>query len=324
MSTSRFKNSLPHVLSIIAVIVFLGYLYQNADKYQQLLNVSAESFVLLVGLILMAIFGSGLINYLLYQALGVKLSLNESIGLAAVNALANHLPFTGGLIAKGVYLKHRHELTYTRYLGATMAMYGCFIAVNGGAGVVALSYLALAGQNPVSKILALGFFGMAASVILLWLPLDLRIVPGKWGRRLTQVLDGWYLLSQHRLLFVKLIGMQMLMILIFAGRLWIAFHVLSQEVTVAHSVLFASANILTSLVNITPGALGVREGIVAGVAAVLGFDAGVSVVAVGIDRLVATGMIIALGTMYTYVLSESIATARPSQSSTTQGEQETA
>jgi uncharacterized protein (TIRG00374 family) len=64
-------------------------------------------------------------------------------------------------------------------------------------------------------------------------------------------------------------------------------------------------------VNIAPGGLGVREGIVAGVASLLGFEAGVSAVAVGIDRLVATSVVIVLGTIYTYVLSKKATDAEP-------------
>jgi hypothetical protein len=44
---------------------------------------------------------------------------------------------------------------------------------------------------------------------------------------------------------------------------------------------------------------------------VLGFDAGVSVVAVVIDRLVATLVVITLGTVYTYILGKKVASVQP-------------
>jgi uncharacterized protein (TIRG00374 family) len=152
---------------------------------------------------------------------------------------------------------------------------------------------------------------MAASVLLLWLPVDASSVPGKWGKRLAQLLDGWQVLSQNWLLVGELVGLQLLMTLIFAGRLWIAFHALSQDVTLAQCILFSAATILTRLVSITPGGLGVREAIIASVASVLGFDIGVSVVAVGVDRLIATLVIIVLGTVYTYILSKQVVNAQP-------------
>jgi hypothetical protein len=65
--------------------------------------------------------------------------------------------------------------------------------------------------------------------------------------------------------------------------------------------------VLTQLIAITPGGLGVREGIVAIVASVYGIEMGVSVLAVGIDRLVATSVILVLGTVFTYILSKKAA-----------------
>jgi len=308
---SKWKSYLPYILSVAALLVFIAYLYRNAGRYQQLLDLSASSLFLLLGLVLTFISGNGLTNYVFYRGLGLPLTFNEGIGLAAVNTLANQLPFAGGMIAKGVYLKQRYKLTYTRFLSATLALYVCFVAANGVVGVAVLAYLALVDDTIVPTLLILGFSAMAASVLLLWLPVDASSVPGKWGKRLAQLLDGWQVLSQNWLLVGELVGLQLLMTLIFAGRLWIAFHALSQDVTLAQCILFSAATILTRLVSITPGGLGVREAIIASVASVLGFDIGVSVVAVGVDRLIATLVIIVLGTVYTYILSKQVVNAQP-------------
>jgi uncharacterized protein (TIRG00374 family) len=124
---------------------------------------------------------------------------------------------------------------------------------------------------------------------------------------LKQLAEGWSALSQNMDLVGSMAGFQVLTTLLLAGRFWIAFRALSQDVTYAQCLLFSSATVLTRLVTIMPGGLGVREGIVAGVASVLGFDAGISAVAVGLDRLVATAVIVALGTVYTYILSNKAA-----------------
>jgi len=250
------------------------------------------------------------INYTFYRGFGVFVTFNESIGLAAINTLANQLPFAGGLVAKGVYLKQRHKLAYTYFLSSTAALFVLFVAVNGIVGVVVITYWAFVNNINVPIFLLLGFLGMAATLVILWFPfdkgilLDKGVLRGKWGKRLAQLMEGWQVLGQNQRLVQKLIVLQLLMVLIFAGRFWVAFHMLSQDVTIAQCILFAAASILTQLVSITPGALGIRELIVAGVASILGFDIGVSIVAVGIDRLVATSVIIVMGSIYTYVLSK--------------------
>jgi uncharacterized membrane protein YbhN (UPF0104 family) len=308
---NKLKSYVPYVISAIAIAIFVNYLCQNTGRYRELLALSPGVLLSLISLAFMFSPVNGIINYFFYKALGVSLTLNESIGLAAVNTLANQLPFAGGLVAKGVYLKQRHKLAYTHFLSATMALYICFVAVNGAVGLTVLGGWALVGGVEVPPALVLGFSGMVASVMSLWLPVDALSLPGKLGKRLMQLAEGWRVLSQNKHLVDIMAGFQVLTTLLFAARFWIAFHALSQDVTYAQCLLFSSATVLTRLVNIAPGGLGVREGIVAGVASLLGFEAGVSAVAVGIDRLVATSVIIVLGTIYTYVLSKKATDADP-------------
>jgi uncharacterized protein (TIRG00374 family) len=192
-----------------------------------------------------------------------------------------------------------------------MALYVCFVAANGAVALVVLGYWWLISGAKIPPALVFGFSGMAAIVVSLWLPLDKLSLRGSLGKRLMQLGQGWRLLSQHVNLVGIMTGFQVLTTLLFAGRFWVAFRALSQDVTYAQCLLFAAATILTRLVSIAPGGLGVREGIVAGVASLLGFEAGVSAVAVGLDRLVATSVIIVLGTIYTYVLSAKATSAEP-------------
>jgi uncharacterized membrane protein YbhN (UPF0104 family) len=303
---SKFRNFIPYVLSGIALLIFTVYLWQNFDRYQQLLDFSYAELLALIGLALAFALINGSVNYYFFKAFDVYLSFHESFGLAAVNTLANQLPFAGGIIAKGVYLKKRHGLAYTHFLSATMALFVCFVASNGVLALIVLGYWALADGSRIPPALAVGFFGMVASVVALWLPINAISLPGKIGVLLEQLGKGWRVLSQNMPLLGAMTGFQILMTLLFAWRYWIAFHALSQDVTYTQCILFGAASVLTRLVNIVPGGLGVREGIVAGIASLLGFEAGISAVAVGLDRLVATSVIVVLGTIYTYVLSKKV------------------
>ena len=305
-----WKSCIPYILSLTVLLAFFIYLCHSADRYRHLLDLSIGSLLSLLGLALTLPLTNGLINYLLYRGLGVLVTLNESIGLAAVNTLANQLPFAGGMVAKGVYLKQRYELAYTRFVSATLALYVCFVAVNGAIGVIVSAYLAIVGDTSMPLMLILGFSGMAASILLLWFPVEVSFVPDRWRQRLTPMVSGWRLLGEKWLLLGQLVGLQCVMMLTFAARLWVAFHALSQDVSLLQCAVLSAATILTRLVSIAPGGLGIREGIVVGVASVMGFDPGISVVAVGIERLIATLVIIVVGTVYTYILSRKV--ARPS------------
>jgi uncharacterized membrane protein YbhN (UPF0104 family) len=307
MYLAKVKTYLPYFLLVLALLLFGHHLYSNADRYGELFDFSLDGLLVLTFLAIVSITGSGVVNYIVYRALGANLTLNEGVGLAAINTLANQLPFAGGMVAKGVYLKQHHRLSYVGYVSATFALFVFFLAVNGAIGLSTLAYLFVVQGTAIPNLLFWGFLVMVSSIIFFWLPINISLSSTKWNQRIAQLTNGWQILRRSDVLG-KLIAVQTLMILVVAGRFWIAFNMLSQEVTLVECILFSSATILTHLVAITPGGLGVREAIVAGIASMFHFELGIALVAVSLDRLVSTLVIVGMGTVYTYILSKNVST----------------
>ncbi len=127
---------------------------------------------------------------------------------------------------------------------------------------------------------------MSFSLSLLYVPLTgLLNKLSKLQEKIMQVHDGWTILSGKRRLLSIMFALQAASLLAVSGRLFFVFRMMSQEVLLVQCVIFSAASILTRIVNIAPGGLGVREGIIAGLGSIMGFDFGVCIIAVGIDRL---------------------------------------
>ncbi|MBN1665476.1 MAG: flippase-like domain-containing protein [Anaerolineales bacterium] len=300
-------NWLPAAITLGVLAIFAGYLAANLERYRAIFNLSGATLAAMVGLILAFIASNGLINTWLYRSLAAPVGYREGLGLGLVNTLANQLPFAGGLLVKSVYLKRRYRLAYRDFLSATLALYVCFVAANGGLGLLVLAYLALASGRGGHPLLWAGFTAMLLSISVLWIPLArLNFLPHAIQQRLPQLMAGWWALSKNLALTSALVAIQILSAALMAGRFWLAFRALSQEVTLAQCLLFSAATVLTQLVSIAPGGLGVREGLVAGMAVLLGFDPGVSAVAAGLDRLISTAVILLLGGLATYQLSKNV------------------
>lgn len=300
------KKSLPYLLSLLAILIFLGYVFKNAERFRAIFDLSISQLLLMICLATATLVTNGLINLILYKAVGIPMTLNEAIGLAAINTLANQLPFTGGVIAKGVYLKRRHGMTYGRYLSATVAVFVFFVIANGLVGLLAMGYITLT-QNIETPIpIVVGFLGMSSGILLFLFPFARLPLVQRWHNRFTQLNEGLQLLKKQKVALIKLLIIQMLSILVFAYRFKLGFEILSQTIPFVYCIIFSSATILTQIVNITPGGVGIREGIVAGLALLLGFDASISVLATALDRLVGTSLITAIGVIYTYLLSKKI------------------
>ena len=302
----KLRDLLPFLLSLIIILGFAYYIFQNAEQYQTLLDFSVGPLILLALLSILGRICYGIINYIVYRVIDTPVTFNESLGLAAVNSLANHLPFSGGIIAKGAYLKRRYQLTYTRFLSVTLALYLFFLSANGVTGVIVLAYLSILKMERVSGLVIAGFGLMAGSIFFLFLPIERIQWRGFGHTSLRRLIEGWQALKQNRKAIAQLVGLQVITTILFAFRLLVAFRLLSQDVSFANCLIFSSATVLTQLVAITPGGLGVRELIVAGIAATAQIDPAISVVAVGLDRLIATAVIFSLGAFYSYLLGKNM------------------
>jgi uncharacterized protein (TIRG00374 family) len=147
---------------------------------------------------------------------------------------------------------------------------------------------------------------MSCSLFIFGIPLNRIRIPNAFYKWIHQAIEGWTLISRNPVLLLKLLILQTITMLLLAFRYWLAFHMLSQDVTISQVILFASASVLTQLVSFAPGGLGVREAIVSGIAATLGFDVGISVVAIGLDRLVATIVVVIIGWISTVILGRQL------------------
>lgn len=304
--SERFKKILPGLISLLTISILVYFVIRNVDRIKNLFNLSLRTGLILALLVAISVFLNGIVNFLLYQNLNVPIPFLSSIGLSAINSLANQLPFAGGLVAKGVYLKRRYHLSYVKYLSATAALYICYFVTNGLVGLVVLAYLSGVNGYQIPGSLVVGFLLMIGSLVFLWVPLQMSFLPERWRSYLENIRQGWSVLRKKKRLLLSLIVVQMIAVLIMSARFWLSFNILSQNIGIVECLLFSTATILTRLISIAPGGLGVREGIVAGLSTILGFNPGVSAVAVGFDRLIATAVIAVTGSIFSYFLSKDV------------------
>jgi uncharacterized membrane protein YbhN (UPF0104 family) len=314
LRSKRLQSILLWGIGIGILLGFAYYLYANADEYIKLLNVSVRSVILLFLLCLTFPLINGLQNTLLYRRLsGPEFSQRDGFLVTAASNLANQLPVPGGIVSKGVYLKHMYDLSYAKFTSSTIALFCCFLAVNGAVGLSILLYWMLFKNITASPILWIGYALMMACLLVFLIPFDRMRIPTRLRRWLEQAIEGWVVISGDPVLLLQLVGLQTVLVAMLSLRYWLAFRMVSQNVSMGQALLFASASVLTQLVTIAPGGLGVREAAVGTVAALLGVSPVVSVVAVGLDRLVITVMIILTGGVSTVILGRQIADASVQQ-----------
>jgi len=285
MKNKFSKKYLPIFVIITVILLFVYYIYDNFSRLHYLLNFSTSSLIIILVLSIVLILGRGATNCIIYRLFSVKLSFIEGSGIAVLNRLGNLLPFSGGLIAKGMYLKTKHNLSYGHYFPATITLFIAFLGINGLIGLLSLAYLTNGFRENTSLILLIGFGIMLLGTLLLWIPLPINIFPQKWQELLQKIKQGWQGLGQNKTAFLLICVLQVILVSTMAARLYLIFQMLSQNAGYLHCLLFCSASILTRFVTIAPGGIGAREAIVGGSGYVLGFEFGMSALAVMIDRI---------------------------------------
>ena len=303
MTTIQLRNLYKTLIIVIFTVAVIYYAFIDLDQLTIIFDLSFNYTFLLTFLVVCSVFARGLINTQFYRNLNVPLSLMEGIGIAVLNTIGNLLPLSGGFFAKGLYLKKRYKLQFSYYLPATLSLFACFVSVNGITSLISLFLLYILYDVKISVYLLLGFSFMSFSIALQWLPLKYKNLSQRVRTVIDNIQNGWSILREKKKVLLRIIGIQIIFLLLISFRLWIIFEIFSYEINFLICLIFAGASVLTSFVNILPGGLGVREGIIGGISYLLGNSFGLSALVVAFDRCFAIVITLILFFCCSFVLS---------------------
>ena len=92
-----------------------------------------------------------------------------------------------------------------------------------------------------------------------------------------------------------------------AGSLWISFRALNVPIAFASALLLNSVSAVSRLLNVTPGAFGVREGLIGGLALVIQIDFEMAIIASMIDRFVQMLVLFGLAGLFFTMFASNVA-----------------
>jgi len=295
---ARWRQQLVITLTLAAIGLLAGYLFQNRHYLTEHFAPRPGGFLAIAALLVATLVLRSGMHQVLFGRLGIAASAGDWFRLVAVSAFTNYLPLSAGMVAKAYFLKRVHSLPYETFALGQLAMLVMFVATNGAVG---LATLAFALPDHVFGVVGVGFALMLTATFLLLLPSSVL----RWRSRRFMPWDADTAPTLRRA-WPAVAVLQLATLLASAGTLQIAFGMGASSVSFAACLVFTSAAMLTRFVAITPGAIGIREFLVGGLAYLTGFELRDAVIASTVTRTVEIVVVFALGAAFTRRLGDQV------------------
>jgi uncharacterized membrane protein YbhN (UPF0104 family) len=299
---SRWRTAALALLQIACISYVARALWSERAELERALNLSSVALFGLILLMFLAHLQRTLEFTYMLRRLGVKEPFWDGFLLTGAGYLLNHLPLNAGLVMRAAVLKQDHSLPYASYVSLTLVNALVNVTVGASIGLVA-SAVAFSGSGAAALPLLAFSVVVTSSLFLIWLPRSLTPrTNGFVARRIRVLLEGVALIRGNGLGILLLAALAFTRLAGVALRLWICFAALGEAISPLGAALLGWGSVLFTLVNVTPGNLGLRELVLSFAAGELGSTQTIGMAASSMDRVVLLAYIVAIGVPGLYSL----------------------
>jgi glycosyltransferase 2 family protein len=272
------KKLASELFTIVFLVGFVFYGLRNRDIFEGLRSVSVYS-LLLVALGRMLVFVSnGLFTKWTAEAFTRKLSTGEGIYVGILSAIGNFFgPLLGGASIRAIYLKKVHNLSYSYFTSTLMGYYLILFIMNCVAAIISLMWLPDTKQTASLLLLFTVWLITLLALMVIKLPSKERFRKYETNKVLSKILKiifdieyGWQTLIRNKKLLLRLF---FLAILSYGASFFISFiefKAIGVPIGIAVLGLYTAIVAISLLVSLTPGSIGIREGLLILVSVTLG------------------------------------------------------
>jgi uncharacterized protein (TIRG00374 family) len=311
------KRVVSYLLLAFFLILFGLYYSKNRDDFTILGDISATYLLIAVLSHFLIVCLNGLLIKLLVKPFGKELGGFQSLYASMISSAGNFfLPAGSGMALRAVYLKRTIKLRYKTFIST---LYGNYIIVFFTSGVFGLiSVVVLSGGASVAASFVLGgiFVTMVVASAYLALVGTPKVITqvlnrahaGRFSRAASEIVRGWDLVVTHRGLVIKMIALALAGLLVSVVVYYSAVSALGLTVGVWQLVLYSTMGTITMFINLTPGAIGIRELLFIYAGSLLGFSAS-EIIAISLIERGAKFIVLAVGWPLLYLIAEHSSTS---------------
>ncbi len=293
MKISFRKQAVQYAVLVISIGIIVKYFVDHKDELRQVFNLQGKDIILvsLLGLCIHIIMG--------YKMLFIlrKLGLTEMphlpwLKVFTVSRFLNFHLLQGGNIYRSIRLKQEYAFSYTDSLGM-MAIFSWFEAVF----ILIISIVMVGFLDRgilIANVHALTVLGILLIVFFL-LPFVIRVLLWQWRtkisgkiwiyEKLTQVTESLTANIRDVRLLVSLFALSLLTFLLYVWQINTVFQAIGKPIGIAETAVFVALTLLSGIINVTPGNIGVVELMYGYLSKVMGKTMGSGILVCGILRV---------------------------------------
>ncbi len=275
-------NLIKILLTILVILFFVFYFINNRSDFSAVFSTPLHIVLALFALNSLHFFLNGLFILNILKSFGHQIKTLESFYISTISSFGNNfIPMQGGAVIRSVYLKKTLNFPYAHFVSS---LYGNYIIIFGVNAFFALITLFLIHRSMASvPLLLFLFFGLLFTAMLVLALVRIRIDPDKLSRFtlmnkarqvLHRILEGWARISGDKGLLLNLVLITVINLGVMAALFGLQFSALGLGGNPLAVLLYNCLSGVSLLVSLTPGALGVREGIFFLTSDVLGLTEG--------------------------------------------------
>ncbi len=273
------KKHFSVILLIFFGILLVYYISRNIEEFRSLTFVNPIYLIIIAVGHLLGIYLNGLFLKYILEPFDKKISNIESFKVSLISTLGNYfLPVGTGAGIKAVYLKKKFKVSYTDFISTLYGNYIIVFLIGSFIGLISLIFLRSNSLNKQYWIL-LFVFSLVFSTMLYMAVFGFpKWVINKTNKKnkivilISSIINGWNTIVKNRKLIKRLILITIFNFIISAAITYLAVLSIDLHINIWALLLYTSLGVLSFLLNITPGSIGIRETIIIFSSTVIGFS----------------------------------------------------
>lgn len=263
------KKRISLIITVLVLLAFAVYIVQNFDSLKELANISILVLVFIGFTKLLKFFFNGLFIQWTAEVFTNKFKLRESVYVAILSAVGNFFgPLMGGATVRAVYLKKVHKLPYSSFASTLTGYYVILFGIYSFLGAISVMFLPSSSQATTLLTFFVVWFIFMVALMFLRLPskeklkfLDKHKYTKYFSDIIFDIEKGWRQIVKSKKLMLRLIFIGLAGLAVTALSSYVEFRAVGVHISPAALGLHTALSATAILVSLTPGAIGIKEGI---------------------------------------------------------------